>query len=205
MFLKRVHRKLLHLRHAAVRHHPLWRHHTGLLLSSSEATHIDSTLGGHWSRHPTHTATVLNHEHTVAKSSEVAVSTGDGILHIAVLFRRRCALLELLETIVSLLEGLHEERDDIVSVAIDPPKLEGEVGADMRKAGVQSGAEALLLGRVAKETQEVLNDFGIGGLVRGVDAVLPHTIALGKFNRLAPLLVAAVYVGRDATELEKLV
>ena len=77
--------------------------------------------------------------------------------------------------------------------------------ADMREAGVQSGAEALLLGRVAKETQEVLDDFGISGLVRGVDAVLPHTIALGKFNRLAPLLVAAVYVGRDATELEKLV
>mmetsp|Transcript_14593 Transcript_14593/g.24306 ORF Transcript_14593/g.24306 Transcript_14593/m.24306 type:complete len:206 (-) Transcript_14593:580-1197(-) len=205
-----MHRELLHLRHAAVGHatighHPLWRHHARLLLSSSESTHIDSTMRRHRSRHSTHATTVFEHEHTVAESAKIAVSAGDGILHIAFLLRRRCALLELLETVVGLLEGLHEEGNDIVSVAVDPPKLEGEVGTDVREAGVQSGAEALLLRRVAEETQDVLNNFSIGRLVRGIDAVLPHTIALGKLDGLAPLLVATVHIGRDATELEKLV
>ena len=200
-----MHRELLHLRHATVGHHPLRRHHTGLLLGSSEATHIDTALRRHRGGHSTHTAAILDHEHTVAKSTKVAVSASDSILHIAILLRRCRALLELLETIVGLLEGLHKEGDDVMGVAVDPSKLESKVGADVREACVQSSAEALLLRRIAEEAQEVLNDLGISGLVGSIDAILPHTIALGKLNRLAPLLVAAVHVGRDATELEELV
>lgn len=114
-------------------------------MSSGEATHINATLRRHRCRHSTHAAAIFDHEHTVAKSTKVAVGAGDSILHIAVLLWRRCALLKLLETIVGLFEGLHEEGDDVVSVAIDPSKLQGKVGADMREAGVQSGTEALLL------------------------------------------------------------
>lgn len=90
-------------------------------------------------------------------------------------------------------------------IPVDPSKFQGKVGTNVGKASVQTGCEAFLLRGLAKESEQVLNNFSILRFVGGVNAVLPHTIVLRELDRLIPLLVVAVDVCRDATELQQLV
>mmetsp|Transcript_43690 Transcript_43690/g.105380 ORF Transcript_43690/g.105380 Transcript_43690/m.105380 type:complete len:327 (+) Transcript_43690:573-1553(+) len=75
----------------------------------------------------------------------------------------------------------------------------------MCEACVQSSTEAFLLRGITEESQQVFNDLGVARFVGSVNAVLPHPVVFRKIDRLAPLLVAAVDIGRNATEFKKLV
>ena len=101
-------------------------------------------------------------------------------------------------------EILNHERNGKVLVAVQPSKLHDHIRRDVGEARIQGRTEAFLLGRLAKESEQALDDLAVSGFVGRVDAVLPHAIVLGKLNGLGPLLVATVDVGRNTTEFQEL-
>mmetsp|Transcript_5973 Transcript_5973/g.11985 ORF Transcript_5973/g.11985 Transcript_5973/m.11985 type:complete len:232 (+) Transcript_5973:515-1210(+) len=75
----------------------------------------------------------------------------------------------------------------------------------MLEASVETGCKTFFLGSLAEKSEQALDDLGVLGLVRSINAILPHAIVLRQINGLAPLLVTTVHVGRNSSEFQQLV